>query len=218
MLNLLTTNPFAFILLLVFLFLSISIHEFAHAWTANRLGDPTPGLAGRLTLNPLAHIDLTGILFLVFFGFGWGKPVGFDPYNLKNPRKDAGIISLAGPLSNFILALILSILLRLFIFFKLSSLNIIGSLFFIPLISLNIKLGIFNLLPVHPLDGFKIVEALLPEEKAREWQAIEKYGIIFLILLIFPIGNFSMLEKIVSPIYSFIIHLFLPLNQAVGII
>jgi len=210
MLSLLTTNPLAFILLLVFLFLSISIHEFAHAWTANRLGDPTPGLDGRLTLNPLAHIDLAGMLFLIVFGFGWGKPVMFDPYNLKNPRKDAGLISLAGPLSNFVIALILSILIRLFIFFKLPALNIIGSTFFIPLISLNIGLGIFNLLPISPLDGFKIVGAVLPEDKAHEWYALERFGLIFLILLIFPIGNSSMLDMFIRPVYSFIIRLFLP--------
>jgi len=210
MLDLLTTNPLAFILLLVFLFLSIAIHEFSHAWTANRLGDPTPGLQGRLTLNPLAHIDMTGMVFLIVFGFGWGKPVMFDPYNLKNPRKDAGLISLAGPLSNFVIALILSTIIRLFILFKLPELNIIGSTFFIPLISLNIGLGIFNLLPISPLDGFKIVGAILPEDKAHEWYALERFGLIFLILLIFPIGNSSMLDMVIRPVYSFVIRLLLP--------
>ncbi len=218
MLNLLTNSPLAFVLLLIFLLLSIAVHEFAHAWTANKLGDPTPGLAGRLTLNPFAHIDWMGMLFLVFFGFGWGKPVMFDPYNLKNPRKDAGIISLAGPLSNFILALLLSIIIRSFIFFKLPATNIIGNVFLLPLIDLNVRLGLFNLLPINPLDGFKIVGAALPEERAREWYALERFGIIFLILLILPVGNSTMLDMIINPIYSFIIRLFLPSNLIAGVV
>src|SRR3989338_6639244 len=113
MLSYLFTNPLIFFFYIVALLVAIAIHEFSHALAADHLGDPTPRLAGRLKLNPLVHIDPMGLLFLLFFGFGWGKPVGFDPFNLKNPRRDAAIISLAGPFSNFVVALLLSFFLRL---------------------------------------------------------------------------------------------------------
>lgn len=212
MINELFTNPLYFIISIIALAVAISVHEFAHAWMSDRLGDPTARLAGRLTLNPLVHIDLTGLLFLLFVGFGWGKPVPFDPYNLKNPRKDAALISIAGPMSNFILAAVLSILLRLFIFFKLSFLFTIGAVIFIPMITLNLVLGVFNLLPINPLDGFKIVGGVLSDEKAKEWYSLEKYGMIFLLLLIIPLGRSSMLDMIIRPAFYFLLKLFLPLS------
>lgn len=212
MINELFTNPLYFIISLLSLAVAISVHEFAHAWMSDRLGDPTARLGGRLTLNPLVHIDLTGLLFLLFVGFGWGKPVPFDPYNLKNPRKDAALISIAGPMSNFILAAILSILLRLFIFFKLSLLFTIGTLILVPVITLNVILGVFNLLPINPLDGFKIVGGLLSDEKAREWYSLERYGYIFLLLLIIPLGNSSMLDMLIRPAFYFLLGLFLPFS------
>src|SRR3990167_6638057 len=137
MLSYLFSNPFLFFIYLIALLVAIAIHEFSHAFAADYLGDPTPRLAGRLKLNPLIHIDTLGLLFLLFFGFGWGKPVGFDPFNLKNPRRDAAIISLAGPISNFILAIILALSLRLLTLFKLSSLLTVGYFILIPIISLN---------------------------------------------------------------------------------
>ncbi|GAB4219826.1 MAG: site-2 protease family protein [Candidatus Microgenomates bacterium] len=210
MLNLLTENPVLFLIYIIALFSAISIHEFAHAATADYLGDPTPRLQNRLNLDPRSHIDLTGLLFLMFFGFGWGKPVEFDPFNLKNPRRDAALISIAGPTSNFILALILSIILRLFIFFKLNFLITIGYLLFIPIIQLNIVLGAFNLLPIHPLDGFKIVGGLLDEKQARDWYSLQRYGWLFLILMILPIGGSSLLDSILKPIANFLINLFIP--------
>lgn len=204
MISYLFSNPLIFVVYLISILVAITIHEFSHAWAADYLGDPTPRLQGRLKLNPLVHIDKFGMLFLLFFGFGWGKPVQFDPYNLKSPRKDAAIISLAGPSSNFILAIILAIVLKLLIFLQLKFLIIIGGLIFIPMIKMNIILGVFNLLPIHPLDGFQIVGGFLPEEKAREWQQLQRYGMIFLILLIFPINGSSMLNNILQPIVDFI--------------
>lgn len=193
------------------LLVAITVHEFSHAWMADYLGDPTPRLQGRLKLNPLVHIDTIGMLFLLFFGFGWGKPVEFDQYNLKDPRRDAGWISIAGPSSNFIIALILALLLKLFIVLQLNILIIIGGLIFVPMIRMNIILGIFNLLPIHPMDGFKIVEGILPEEKSREWATLQRYGMIFLILLIFPIfGGRSMLDSFLTPAVSFIFNLLVP--------
>lgn len=212
MLSTLFSNPLIFVLSVISLLLAISIHEFSHAYVADILGDPTPRLQGRLKLNPFVHIDLTGILFLLFFGFGWGKPVEFDPYNLKNPRKDAALISIAGPTSNFILAILLSILLKLSIFLQLNILTIIGYYLFVPMIQLNLILGVFNLLPIHPLDGFKIVGGILPEEKAHEWYSLQKYGWIFLILLIVPFGRSSMLDGLIRPIINFLSTLLIPGN------
>jgi Zn-dependent protease len=218
MINTLFTNPIYFIISLIALFVAITVHEYSHAWMAERLGDPTPRLQGRLSFNPLVHIDLTGLLFLLFFGFGWGKPVPFDPYNLRNPRKDAALISIAGPGSNFILAILLSLILRLFTFFNLSNLFTIGSVILIPTIALNVILGLFNLLPVSPLDGFKIVGGILDEERAREWYQLERYGILFLLLLILPIGGATMLDSILRPALNTVLRFLIPLASSGGIV
>jgi Zn-dependent protease len=109
MLNLLSESPFLFVIAIVNLVIAITVHEFAHAFAADRLGDPTPRLQGRVTLNPTKHLDLYGSLFMILAGFGWGKPVEFDPFNLREPRRDAAIISFAGPLSNIIMAVIVGL-------------------------------------------------------------------------------------------------------------
>ena len=217
MISYLFSNPLLFIIYMSSLLVAITIHEFSHAFAADYLGDPTPRLGGRLKLNPLVHIDNIGILFLLFFGFGWGKPVMFDPYNLKDPRRDGAIISIAGPGSNFILAIVLALLLKLFTVLQLNFPIILGSFIFIPMIRMNIVLGVFNLLPIYPLDGFKIVEGILPEEKAQEWKQLQRYGMIFLLLLIFPIGGSSMLNSISQPIVDFISNLLISMPKA-GII
>lgn len=204
MLNQLTSNPIAILFFIPVLLFTIAIHEYAHAKTADYLGDPTGRLMGRITLNPLAHIDLFGMLFLFLFGFGWGKPVPFDPFNLKNPHRDAALISLAGPVSNFITAILSVIVLKLFMLFELELLVFIGQVLLMPLISFNLLLGVFNLIPVAPLDGFKVVGGILPEDRAREWYQLEKYGIFFLLALLFPIQGHSMISTIISPILSFL--------------
>lgn len=186
---------------IIALVIGITIHEFAHAWAADRLGDPTPRLQGRLTLNPLAHLDPLGTIMLILVHFGWGKPVQFDPFNLRHPRRDSAIISLAGPVSNIILAMAISILLH-FINFT----NFLNTL-----VVLNVVLAVFNLIPIHPLDGFKIVGGILPEENARNWYELEHYGVIFLIFLLFPIfGQIAPITQIISPIISLIISILLP--------
>lgn len=210
MLSYLFSNPLLFLIYIVSLLIAIAIHEFSHALMADYLGDPTPRLQGRLKIDPRVHIDPTGIIFLLLFGFGWGKPVEFDPYNLKNPRKDAALISIAGPISNLILAILLATILRLFIFFKLKILTTIGMFIFLPIIQMNLVLGIFNLIPVHPLDGFKIVGGILSKEKAEEWYSLQKYGWLFLILLIIPVGNSSMLDGVIKPIITFLFNLLMP--------
>ncbi len=210
-------NPLEFFIYVLALIAAIAGHEFSHALVADRLGDPTPRIRGRVTLNPLAHLDLYGSIFLLLFGFGWGKPVPFDPYNLKHPQKDSALISLAGPLSNFIMALICSILLRLFILFKLTFLITIGAIVLVPFLNINVLLGLFNLLPIHPLDGFKIVGGLLPREKAHEWYQLERYGFIFLIILILPFGKYSMLSYIMNPAITVFLNLLVPAGFSGGV-
>jgi Zn-dependent protease len=210
MLNYLFTNPLLFFTYLIALFTALTIHEFSHAWMADRLGDPTARLQGRVSLNPFVHIDNMGFIMMLVFGFGWGKAVPFDPFNLKNPHKDAALISLAGPGSNLILALILSLVLKSLNFFNLNILTIISSYFLTPMIIYNVFLGVFNLLPIHPLDGFKIVAGILPDNKVREWLDLERYGIIFLLLILFPINGKSMVDFLIRPLASFLLSLLIP--------
>jgi Zn-dependent protease len=190
MIEMLFQNPMVFALLAGALVISISIHEFSHAYAAYRLGDSTGKRMGRLTLNPKAHLDPVGTIFLLFVGFGWGKPVPFDPRNLKNPKRDAAIISLAGPLSNFILAIIFSFV-RKFV-----TLNGIFGLFLYATILYNLMLGFFNLIPLGPLDGNKIVYGFLPNKLAIQWIEIQRYGTMILLFLI--VFNFT--EKIILPL------------------
>ncbi len=198
------------------LVVAITIHEFSHAFLADRLGDPTPRLQGRLTLNPLAHLDPLGSLLMLIARFGWGKPVMFDPFNLRNPRRDAAIISIAGPVSNLLLAGILSIILRVTLATPYAML-IVAILE--PLIVLNVVLGVFNLVPIHPLDGFKIVGGILPAEYARQWYELEPYGMIFLIFMIFPFfGGTAPISHFITPIINFFLVIFLPGVGGSGII
>jgi Zn-dependent protease len=205
MLNLLSESPFLFVIAIVNLVIAITVHEFAHAFAADRLGDPTPRLQGRVTLNPTKHLDLYGSLFMILAGFGWGKPVEFDPFNLREPRRDAAIISFAGPLSNIIMAVGTGILSWALVTFAALPSLVMTILYLF--IYTNISLAIFNLIPIHPLDGFKIVGGLLPRDKAHEWYSLERYGMIFLILLIIPIGKSSMVGIIIRPVVNFLVSL-----------
>lgn len=219
MLSELSTNPLGFLFWLGALVIAITIHEFAHAWAAERLGDPTPRLMGRLTLNPLAHLDPLGTLMLLIARFGWGKPVQFDPFNLRHPRRDGALISLAGPVSNLILALVCSIMISLLFSYRvpLISYSIIGLFVYWligllqPLVVLNVILAVFNLIPIHPLDGYKIVGGILPENYARQWAELEGYGMVFLILLILPLAGTSPIHTIISPIINVLLSLLLPM-------
>ena len=204
---------------------SVVLHEIAHGYVAEKLGDPTARIQGRLTLNPLSHIDITGtvilpiILYFMFhIIFGWAKPVPFDPFNLKNPRKDSALISLAGPLTNVTIAIFFSIILRLLIGlnFEINQ-NIIFILQFG--VSINIILGVFNLIPIHPLDGFKVVSGLLSEKQANEWYQLERFGIIFLLAFLFlPVGGSNMLNLVLGPVIRFIIGILLPESMSAGIV
>lgn len=200
---------------------AITIHETSHAWMADRLGDPTPRVMGRLSLNPLVHYDPIGttLLFVLVIlralgvpviPFGWAKPVRFDPYNLENPRRDAALISFAGPFSNLALAATLGVVGRFAAspFSPLSGLSTILA----PFIILNVVLAIFNLVPIHPLDGGKILVGLLPYSKARGVDLfLNRYGFIILLFLIFPVlGGVSPIFLILSPILNVFLGILLP--------
>ncbi len=197
--------------------MAVIVHEVAHGYVADRLGDPTARLMGRLTLNPIPHIDIIGtvvlplILFLFKspFIFGWAKPVPIDPYNLKNPKKDTALISLAGPTANLLFAGILSIFLRILLgIFPASNIFIL----FYYLIQFNVILAIFNLIPIHPLDGGKILVGILPTREAKQVDLfLTRYGTILLFFLIFPIfGGTSLISPVISPVIKILLRLFIP--------
>lgn len=205
------SSPIELILFVASLLTAITVHEASHALAADRLGDPTPRLQGRLTLNPIKHLDPIGTLMLLVFRFGWGKPVQFDPYNLRNPQRDSALISFAGPASNFVLATVLAIILR----FDISEAWPSGlglANFLIPFIQLNVALGIFNLIPIHPLDGGKVLIGLLEGEQARIVDRfLTQYGFMLLIFMILPIfGGTSLLSLFLYPLLSFFLNIFVP--------
>ena len=193
-------DPIAGLLMLGALLLAITVHEFAHAWMADHMGDPTARLQGRLTLNPLAHLDFMGTLFLVIVGFGWGKPVPVDDYNLPNPKKDMALIALAGPMSNLLTGAAAALVLRL-LPLGLPEAVVHGFLFFI---SLSLILAFFNLIPLYPLDGSKILMSLLPDEVATEVDYfLKEYSFILLVLMLLPlIGGRSIVSMILNPLIN----------------
>jgi len=200
-------NPLELIGIFIAFLVAITVHEVSHGYVADRLGDPTARVMGRLTFNPLAHLDVLGTLMILFAPFGWAKPVPFDPFNLKNPRRDAGLISIAGPIANLITAIIAAILIRLIPSVGLLS---ILTVLLSYIIVLNVNLSIFNLIPIFPLDGFHIVEGLLPEDAARQWHQLESLGFIMLFILVFPIFGSSPVLSLIQPIIRTILNLLLP--------
>ena len=176
------------IITVVAVLIAISMHELSHGYVSYKLGDPTPKAEGRLSLNPFAHLDIMGTLCLIFFNFGWAKPVKVNPYYYKNHKLGMVLVAIAGPIMNFIIAF-LSIM-GLGIIIKVSngylgniSYNIYILLQYLALI--NIGLGSFNLIPVPPLDGSKVLGAIIPEDKYFSYMKFEKYGYIALMLLLF---------------------------------
>lgn len=191
------------ILFFIALIIALTIHEFSHALVADRLGDPTPRANDRLSLNPLKHLDPLGTIMLFFAHFGWGKPVPIDPYNLKNPRRDELLIALAGPASNLLLAIVFSLLSHFFIY------DLLSTIYYL-MIVVNISLAIFNLVPIPPLDGSKILLNLLPVDESLKWQeAFDHYGPFLLIAALFLplINGQSLIDLIISPIISRLLSL-----------
>lgn len=198
------SDPIGLLISLVILIYSAILHEIAHGYVADRLGDPTARLMGRLTLDPRPHIDpfMTILLPLLLIPtgviLGGAKPVPVDPFNLKEGRKDIALVSLAGPLTNLLLAILAAVLLHLF----LSGLVLGEIARFIKtvleaVLVINVSLAIFNLLPIPPLDGSKVFSLLLPEQQAAAYLSIGSIGVFILIfLLMFPIGGFSLVGLI----------------------
>ena len=194
--------------------LALTFHEFAHAYVANRFGDDTAKLSGRLTMNPLAHLDPLGTIMIFLVHFGWAKPVPVNLNNLRNPKQGMLWISAAGPLSNILLALISGLLLRFFATMDISPQpNSITEIFIIMVVwslRINLALAIFNILPIAPLDGSKILYGLLPDRFAKHIHLLERYGPILLIGLIISsyITGVSILGQMIWPFVKFFSALF----------
>jgi len=177
------------------LLIAITFHEYAHARVSYSLGDPTPKWRGRLSLNPLVHLDPIGLLMLWLFRFGWAKPVEVNPSYYREPKKGTILVSLAGPMANLILAFFAMIILKLDIL----HIGILDSFIYI-LFLYNLTLAVFNLIPIPPLDGSKILAGLLPTPQAYEFSKFESYGPFVLILLVY----FGLLGNILNPLILFI--------------
>jgi Zn-dependent protease len=173
------------------LLFSLTVHEFAHGYVAFRLGDQTARALGRLTLNPLKHLDPLGTLAFFVFHFGWAKPVPVNPAYFKNPQKGMLLVALAGPVTNLILAVISATLARTVVLLAQSiPYSALGEAIFVPLNSMliasvwiNLVLCIFNFLPIPPLDGSRILAGLLPPDLARFYASVERYGFVLLVIL-----------------------------------
>jgi Zn-dependent protease len=185
--------------------LALTIHEYAHGWVASRCGDDTAREAGRLTLNPLAHLDVFGTLMMFFGPFGWAKPVPVNPYRLRQPRRDSILVSAAGPASNVLCAAVVGLLYRVIVLFDVTSLMHPYILLFLQLaFLLNIGLSFFNLIPVPPLDGSRILMGLLPPSNVGRYLDYMRYAPrVFLVLIIaewmFHVPLFS---AIIYPVFK----------------
>ncbi|HEY4511782.1 MAG TPA: site-2 protease family protein [Candidatus Paceibacterota bacterium] len=200
-----------FIFSIAILIMSVVAHEVAHAWSAELLGDPTPRLAGRLTLNPLRHLDLFGSLIvplITFFAggiiFGWAKPVVWNPYNIRNARWGEGLIAFAGPLTNLLIALFFSLIIRFVAPLYPLPLSFIDISQYIILI--NITLAIFNLVPVPPLDGSKILFMLIPPHYQHVREMIERYSMVLILIFIFVLWRF------ITPVIPWLYKIFTGLS------
>jgi len=187
---------------------ALTAHEYAHGYVAYRLGDPTASNMGRLTMNPLKHLDPLGVICFFLIKIGWAKPVPVDPRYFKNPRQDMLWVSLAGPCTNLVLALASAVLAKIIAF----TAGALPSVISYPLIQMivasvwiNIVLAVFNMVPIPPLDGSKILMALLPPRQAMSFAKLEPYGFIILLVLFYS----GLLPKVIFPIISFANNLML---------
>ncbi|MDD4981480.1 MAG: site-2 protease family protein [Candidatus Omnitrophota bacterium] len=204
LISLLFSNPALFFILAIVLLYSVIFHEVAHGWVARLFGDNTAAMYGRLTLNPVSHIDPIGTIMLFLVGFGWARPVPVNYYNLSKSRLGLFCVSLAGCFTNILIATIALILLQ-FNFFSSSA---VFSVVLPVVVRINIILGAFNLIPIPPLDGSKIVMSFLPYRAQESFSRIEPYGFFILIFLIFTGVLTPVIVFMQSLIYGFISVLF----------
>lgn len=193
-------NLYTKILTLPGIIIALAFHEFAHAWMSNKLGDPTPRMQGRLTINPLAHVDLLGFVCLLICGFGWGKPVMINPYYYKKRRRDELLVALAGVVMNLILAIIFSFPTKLvYGLYAQTGSGLMEIIYFVLMytVQINLCLMIFNLIPVPPLDGWGILTQLVDLEKYRWYNTVYQYGgWILLIMIILNITDIILMPCI----------------------
>jgi len=178
-------NPRTLLLRIIAILIAVTFHEFAHAWMADRLGDPTPRLRGRLSLNPIVHLDLLGSLLLLVAGFGWAKPVEVNPRNFTNWRKGMMLVAVAGPLANVTLAFLIGLLFQLHL---VDGATLLGQVALVA-VYFNVVLAVFNLIPVPPLDGSRILSGLLPPAQALAYDRLAPYGPFVLLVLIMLPGS-----------------------------
>ncbi len=195
-------NPILLLYVLPAILIGLTVHEWAHAFAAYKLGDPTARNLGRMTLNPLAHIDPIGFIMLLVVGFGWARPVPVNPRNFKNFRRDDIIVSLAGIFTNFVTAFVFSIVLKAGqlkwgLGTNVAFINIIFSI-----ITINLALAIFNLIPIHPLDGSHVLEALLVRKYPRFFMFLRQYGQWILLVLLITGAVSGVLGYLINGIIS----------------
>ncbi len=200
LLSLLMNNPVTFLLLAVPLLYSVILHEIAHGLVASWFGDNTAKYSGRLTLNPMAHLDLMGTLMLFFVGFGWAKPVPVNYNNLNNSRLGIMAVALAGCITNILLATVAIFLMQLQVF----NTNPAFATIFPIVIKINIILAAFNLIPIPPLDGSKVLMGFLPEEAQSNLARIEPYGFFIIIILLYTGILYPVIDFIQSILYGLI--------------
>ncbi|NLN49715.1 MAG: site-2 protease family protein [Clostridiales bacterium] len=179
-------------------FIGFSFHEFAHGLAAYYLGDDTAKASGRLTLDPAAHIDPMGLLMLILFRFGWAKPVPINPNNFRNRKKGIIIVSLAGPLMNFLIATIVLFIYG-FSYIKFGIQNVVFDKIILNIYFINIGLGVFNLIPIPPLDGSKILAGILPTRIEYKFYKYEQYSYLLLLFLIFT----NTINYVLSPMFFY---------------
>ena len=195
------------------LLFSVSFHEFAHAYVAYKLGDYTAASEGRLTLNPLKHIDPWGLLAMLYLRIGWARPVPVNPYNFKNPDRDMAIVAVAGPLANLLLAYVALFLHELMIFTP-----VVGGTLYITAL-LNVLLALFNLIPIPPLDGYKFLSFVIPTSLKYYYEAIRPYGPIILLILLYTTRLPVLLKEGAITVVSFMREfLTLPLVKIVRVL